>query len=749
MDVLFEPVWPWPVVVAVALLLVGSTIWAYTRRHPQLPLGKRRLLMSLRLLAAAALIFAMFRPVVQFSETTAAEVELLVALDSSRSMSVKDGPGGAERFAEARKFVSEIPESLGGDGKSKAKIRVRKFAFDQTFRPFDAAVQEPKGDFSAIGAALDELLREGRQTRILGVVLATDGRHQAVAPFDADPRSVARRLAEAQMPIYPVAFGSSTSDGQSLDLAMEEMVVDPVVFERKTTPVTGRLRVVGQVKQPVTVRVLVEDRSGKRLGESGPLLVAPASGQSRPVRQYDGSRGGAMPVELSFVPQSAGEIKIALEAVPLTDEAVTRNNRLERVISVRTGGLRVAYFDAPRVEAKFVNMINGSAQIQVDFQEIRGGAGKQHTKIDPSWFLPGRYDVYLIGNVPADAFTPQHLAQLTSRVHDGAGLLMTGGLRNFASGGYGTTPLADCLPVALDGKESTQIPPPALMIPTDLGLRRYVMQLDSTEKNRERWAELPALEGAVRLAPKHPLVEVWATTADQAPLLLAAEVGKARVAAFGGDTTWRWVTRGRAAEHQRFWRQLILWLARKDQATDEQLWVRVDPRNYPPGAPVAIEFGARTPQGDPVRNATLAAEVVDPNGKSWPLAPRVQGDHFAATFTETLPAGDYWVRVSSKQQPAGPGAFDAFTRFVVDARDLELDDPSADRALLDELAQLTGGRSIVPEESATLLKSFAETTFPDLTQIRQITLWDQWWVLGVFAVFLSLEWALRQTSNLA
>ena len=55
-----------------------------------------------------------------------------------------------------------------------------------------------------------------------------------------------------------------------------------------------------------------------------------------------------------------------------------------------------------------------------------------------------------------------------------------------------------------------------------------------------------------------------------------------------------------------------------------------------------------------------------------------------ADFTETLDAGDYWVRVKATEG-GQPIAGIATTRFHVNARDPELDDPSSDFSLLREV----------------------------------------------------------------
>ena len=51
------------------------------------------------------------------------------------------------------------------------------------------------------------------------------------------------------------------------------------------------------------------------------------------------------------------------------------------------------------------------------------------------------------------------------------------------------------------------------------------------------------------------------------PLLISQMSGDGRVLAFAGDSTWHWWMRGFDAAHKRFWRQIILWLAKKDEAT--------------------------------------------------------------------------------------------------------------------------------------------------------------------------------------
>src|SRR5690606_9448225 len=266
------------------------------------------------------------------------------------------------------------------------------------------ASAEATGEQTAIGSVLDAQLKAFGAERLAGVFLMSDGAQRSLPPNDADPREIARRYGEMGVPIYPVVYGGD--GGQSaFDLAAIEMNVDPLVFEKKAVPIAGKVRIAGGAGRPFTVRVLIEDRSGKRPGESGELEPAVATDNARPVREVRTDENDAVvPVELSFVPSTPGEYKIAFEIVPADGEVKTTNNRLETIINVQKGGLRVAYFSTPLAEQRWIRNVNTEQKIQLDFLPLRSGIGARQSAIDARWFEPGKYDAYMIGDVPASAF---------------------------------------------------------------------------------------------------------------------------------------------------------------------------------------------------------------------------------------------------------------------------------------------------------------------------------------------------------
>ena len=287
------------------------------------------------------------------------------------------------------------------------------------------------------------------------------------------------------------------------------------------------------------------------------------------------------------------------------------------------------------------------------------------------------------------------------------------------------------------------------VIPTDSGLAHYIMRIaDSGEVNRARWEALPPLEKANRLRPKNEFVDVLARDPDGNALLVATDIGTGRLIAFAGDSTFFWFQFGHREVHQRFWQQMIFWLARKEDDTDQPVWVQVEPRTFNAAAEVPVRFGARDDQGKPIDDAQFQVSVLAPGQRKVALRPRRDVDAFSSQFAETGEAGDYWVEVTASRGGQSVG-LPARARFLVNVRDLELDDPAADPGLLEQIAQLSGGARFPPEKFGEAVEQLAaEPAATGVTQASVIDLWDNWYVLGLFVGLVSLEWFVRKRRGL-
>ncbi|MCL4195119.1 MAG: hypothetical protein KJZ87_25500, partial [Thermoguttaceae bacterium] len=282
------------------------------------------------------------------------------------------------------------------------------------------------------------------------------------------------------------------------------------------------------------------------------------------------------------------------------------------------------------------------------------------------------------------------------------------------------------------------------MRPSPQGAGHFAMMLaGNSQENQSAWAQLPALEGANRFHAIKPAGVVLAEAGPNRPLLVSQTYGAGRVLAFAGDSTWRWQMQGFEEAHKRFWRQIILWLARKDESLEGTVWIRLRQRRFSPGQRVEFTAGAQDAQNQPVKDADFTAEVVRPDGSTEPL-PLVQGqEQMAGSYLETLAPGDYTVRVTATRGQTALGT--AKTRFLVSDQDLELDNATADATVLDNLAETTGGKSMAPEELPGLIERLSQQT--EMLEIQtetKKTLWDTWPFFFTFVALLSVEWFLRK-----
>lgn len=730
--------------------------WSYRSKLTRLSPVRGKLLLGLRVASLLILLFLFLRPSFEFTSSETEGMVLMIVGDSSRSMETPDGPGSVSRRQALLNTLTANDETLE---ELSEKVTIQRYDFDESLTEREELELLTGGEQTAVGASLEELLQQATRERVVGVLFMTDGAQRAFAPLNTDPRNVALRYGEQRIPIHPVPFGGTGQSENALDLVVEEMFVDPIAFENTTIPVTVRLRALGAAGRKVRMKLMVEDRRGHDPGSVGTMNLAPISGDDRPVKEVTiQSSNEVQTVDLSFTPQMTGEFKIRVEAEPLNKEVKTVNNARETIITVQKGGIRVAYLHSIPPEAKYILKVGGTEQIQIESNLMYLGALKSKNRLPDEWFEPDRFDVYMIGDIPAELLTTPQMEALAKRVsEDGAGFIMLGGLRSFGPGGYAGTPLEELLPVTVKSSERSdgRVSPDLhyfrdlQMQPTSRGRTHYLMRLDNATNPNDIWTKLPPLQKANKLEPRHQLIEVLAESEDGAPLLFAREFGRARVLAFAGDTTWLWHLNGFQTEHTRFWQQVILWLARKEYDGDSSVWARVEPRNFRQGQRVPVLFGARNEKGEPLENAKFKVIVKTPDSQE--LSPALQGTGGERTIeiNETEQPGDYWVKVDATVdgQPVGPSAW---TRFLIDAGDPELDNPAADYQLLEEIAKLSGGSMILPEDLDDYLKQLQEERLPslELTEIRRTSLWDNSYVMLLFVVVISSEWFIRKKSGL-
>jgi hypothetical protein len=712
--------------------------------------GRRAVLATLRAALIGLLILAMLGPTLVYTEVKREQATLLLLADQTRSMSVPDALGGKTRWDALCRTVDDLAPVLRE--LARDNIEIRAYTFDSETHPVEvrggkiALPPTPLGRETAIGAALDDVLRQVGGKRVLGILLLTDGRQQAVAPRDVAPQTVAPRLRDQGDPVFPVVFGQSRGLGAAKDVALKEMLATERPFVKNELSVLGQVRVDGYVNREIPVRLWFETSPGKMEVVAEQSVKATADGQLLPVR-------------LSYVPQAAGEFKVTLEAVAQPGELVTTNNQLSTFVDVLKGGLSALYIEgAWRWEQKYVGWaLDASRDIKVETRRFDPRQPASRPSDLAELLRPGKFEVFILGDVDRAAFNEAEMRGLAEAVNRGAGLIMLGGFHSFGAGGYYDTPLDDVLPVVMDRwerqrlddpiREDLHLPGPLHMRPTPFGQRQFALALAADPKaSMALWAKLPPLDGANKFLRTKPGAVVLADADgdESKPLLVTQNYGAGRVLAFAGDSTWRWWLHGDQAADKRFWRQVVLWLARKDQLAEGNVWIRLNNRRYWPGDRVEFTVGAQQPDGQPAKDVEFRGEVVTPSGgPRVPLLLIRQGEQTTGTFRETQVPGDYTIEVTATAGGRAPEAKRA--RFSVTPQDLEADNAAADPDTMENLAKASGGKTVVPEQLPDLVRQLLrQSPYMEVPRETTKTLWDTWPFFLVLVGLLSVEWYLRK-----
>jgi hypothetical protein len=121
--------------------------------------------------------------------------------------------------------------------------------------------------------------------------------------------------------------------------------------------------------------------------------------------------------------------------------------------------------------------------------------------------------------------------------------------------------------------------------------------------------------------------------------------------AFAGDSTWRWPMLGFGDAHRRFWRQCVLWLAKKDEQTEGRVWIRLAGRRVMRGTRVEFAMGAEDAQGETVEAAQFDVAVSTPEGRAVEVRPTKSGDETSGPPCSAKPRNLAITKSPSPQRP--------------------------------------------------------------------------------------------------
>lgn len=758
--------WPWSypgvgpfALVVVAALIAGLTVWTYRDIRQATP---RRvfLLLGLRLFALAMALLAILRPSLAIQKPLTVPTTLLLALDRSQSMTIQDQHNELSRWAYLKQLVGECQPEFERLARER-QVSIRFHTFADTLGEY-APDQQADGKRTDFGRTLQAVAeRYAGEKNLLGLLVLSDGADNGRR---LPALTLAGRVRSMPCSIFTFAFGKTTTTSHQHDISMVSILPEPA-----PVPIKAKLTVRGIIDAPGFERASVHVRL-----ELNDKEVAAGDFELKK------TNGNEVRLECD-APETPGEVKVTLKADALPGELSALNNEISTYVTVTKEGISVLYVEGKvrAWEPKFIRQaLKQLPNVRLFDVERLQNAPAAHDEKDVLQVGKHHYDVIILGDISAQRLSGGDrdvLAELTRQVADkGTGLLMIGGYESFANSDWDKTDIARLLPVQLDrmGQDESDVQ----MEPTLGGLTHFIMRLSDREAdNAAVWRRLPKLAGMTRLGTPKPGALVLAKSSRGEPILVGMiSVGKGRSLAFAADTTWRWC---RSIEdmrlHARFWQQMVLWLAKKEES-DGSLLIVPESRRLPAGSKVGFHVVMRGKGGVTIapENMQVEVNVRQPDGVTVKVPVAAEQGEMRGDFIQTDAPGEYEMSVqgSGKESDGTPvqGLTPGSARFLIYQDEMEMAVQAADHAFLERLALAGGGKAFMAEDVKSFLRSLESQ--PQVQAKNKPELWPDWrrapasrsatsqWsalagsgILACYLLFvaaIAIEWLLRRVWGL-
>jgi uncharacterized membrane protein len=707
---------------------------------------RRATLVALRALAALCVLFMLLEPGVRLLQTTRVKTRLALLVDRSASMSFPAGPTGPTRAEAVTKYFAA---ALEGWKALSDRFIVEPALFDREATSVDlprlAQPLDPKGPRTDLLAAIRTAVEGGGARRLSGIVLVTDGADNA-ALTSGLPAEVKAELKGLGVPISSLVVGEAGLK----DIAVEKVSVDDFAFVRNTAAVEAEIFAKGFAGQQVPV---VLKREGKVVATEE-VMLEPGT------ERY--------PVKFTFMPDEIGQFVYTVSVPVLEGEAITSNNTRSFVLKVIRDRMRVMLVvGRPSWDERFVRaLLKQDPNVDlVSFFILRTNLNNVHARDDELSLIPfpaqeifdeqlHTFDVVVFLNFAhkdRSYHMDQYLPGMADYVRSGGAFIMVGGENSFGDGHYEETALAEVLPVEFDATPAAAEPFKARLTPE--GARHPVTQvLPGLEANAGVFAHLPPLPGmnvTRARAGAQVLIDNPSLMVDGkgAPVLALGEFGSGRSMALTVDGLWSWTLPAAAGGtparvYDRIWSQALRWLVRDPDLTT--LRIVADHPSVEPGEPEGAVVTLRKADYGPAAGAKVQVELVQVDEGKTVLRQEVTttADGTAHVDLGTLPPGPY--KVVARVHKDGEPDSEASDAIAVRAQGPERSDASAHTALLQEIADATGG---VVKALPTSGVPDLPLTEPEVVEVgarKDRPLWDNAWPLVALVLTLGVEWALRR-----
>lgn len=739
-----------PIHVAVmigGLAAIIALVWILYRKTTIAAGGRLKVfLIALRSSVLAILLLCLLQPMLITSMPVPRQNDVAVIVDNSRSMTIRDMGGDRSRGDVAVDLLygeNSLMDRLGD------AFQLHAFGIGADSHPISGP-----GDLTftaartSLAASLNQVTQALRGLPLSGLILISDGSDNS----RQDPVRAAQLLAALDIPVFTVGLGQTAilKDREISRVTTARTVLEESIFD---VNVTVRNR--GYTQREFDIII-----------EEGDRVVA-----SKKVQAGKNQAAHRYTLELTSEDESS---QVYVVRIPEEeDETILQNNRRAFLVNKVDKKSDVLYIEGhPRNEYKFIRRaLEGDKTLRL-VTYLKTGPQKflRQGIASPQELATGfpekkedlyQYAAIVLGDIPTSFFSADQLTMTREFVSErGGGYLMLGGSTAFEESFF-DSPIADILPVTLPSQAQVSSQRRDLTGSEKFSLKltpegehspMLRLGLDGAS-NRQLWQKMPQLQGinmAGRAKPGATVLAVHPTLSlDNEPLPVIAyeRYGRGRSMVITTASTWRWqmLLHHEDMSHERFWRQVLRWLAVPSPSPVELI---LDKDSYGVGEQVNIRARVSDREYAPVNDATVWLKLTDSAGTIEDI--QLEGTIndqgiYTATF-KVRRDGIHTIEVTATS-PSGE-AQEASTHFLVVEPIAEFIDAGLDADLLKTMADLSGGKFYTASNAEQLVKDLKRLQKVVSVAVEQ-EIWDMPIVLFLLVGLFALEWLIRRRKGMS
>jgi len=600
------------------------------------------------------------------------------------------------------------------------------------------------------------------------VILFTDGQHTG----KDDARQAAREAKERGVPLLVVGVGDPS---RPKNLKVASVYVRPQVWQDEPFEIDAMVITQGFEDGDVRVELIEQ-----KVNDSDQAVGQGTVVQTQQLDLSKGRGSGRLAVPFSHTVKDAGRYVYSVRVEPLEGESDDQDNEkasagIVKVLSrERVRVLLVA--GAPSWEYRLVQKllqrdktITVSCWLQTLDEERAQEGSRQITRLPISKDELFYYDVVLLFDPNPQEFDKEWVELVKSFVGDhSGGLLFMAGPKH--SGRLLTNPrtsdLGKILPVSFGDVEALEVatllstnqrawPLKTISANADHPVMRFY---PNQQETLQRWETLPGVFWSFPSQQPKPAATVLLEHSDPTlrsvegsrPLLVAGRYGSGHTLYIGFNGTWRWRKAGRQAEFfDKFWIQAVRYLVEGRSLEGRRRGtVSTENDRYEIGDKVVITArlldAAYNPLVQPRVEATLQTGP-DSVETVYLLPVPTQPGTFEASLTAKK-TGLHQLRVRSAAAESEGAAIE--TEFQVELPSVETNQTWLDKALLTDLASLSGGKYFDIDQVSDLAAAVPDKSETIEVRGKPDPLWDVRGMLVALVGLLGAEWAIRKRYKL-